>query len=110
MINSSILFSTKDWLFYSLFTFLSLQRYQQAPGSAPPGRGAPPPYPGAPSGGPSHGYGEGRGHYNRRGGAGPDGRGPDPRAPDPRGGRGPSQGDRRSWAPPHSGGQRYEPN
>ena len=82
---------------------LYLQRYQQAPGSAPPGRGAPPPYPGAPSGGPSHGYGEGRGHYNRRGGAGG--------YSDPRAGRGPgsgSQADRRSWAPPHSGGQRYE--
>lgn len=71
---------------------LRRKRYQQAPGSssssAPPSRGAPPPYPGAPSGGPGHGYGEGRGHYNRSRGSG-----------DPRGGGQPQGGDRRSWAP-----------
>ena len=44
-----------------LYYYLVFQRYQQAPGSAPPSRDAPPPYPGAPAGGPSHGYGEGRG-------------------------------------------------
>jgi len=59
-------------------------------GGPPPARGAPPPYPGAPKGGPGHGYGEGRGHYNRsRGGATPDSRG---------GGSKPNP-DRRSWAP-----------
>jgi len=74
---------------------LRRKRYQQAPGAAPPSRGAPPPYPGAPTGGPSHGYGEGRGHYNRSRGGG--GGLVDPRS----GGHG---GDRKSWAPPHSGG------
>jgi len=86
---------------------LRRKRYQQAPGSssssaAPPSRGAPPPYPGAPSGGPGHGYGEGRGHYNRSRGSG-----------EPRGGgqgkAGPQQGqggDRRSWAP-QQGPQRH---
>jgi len=81
---------------------LRRKRYQQAPGSAPPSRGAPPPYPGAPSGGPSHGYGEGRGHYNRRGGGGGESR-----DGSSRGHHHPSAppgGDRRSWAPPHSGG------
>ena len=92
--------------------FIIFQRYQQAPGSAPPSRDAPPPYPGVggPSGGPSHGYGEGRGHYNRsRGASG--GQGGDPRAQMQGGSRGhPATGhgqDRRSWAPPHSGGQRW---
>ena len=56
------------------------------------------------SGGPGHGYGEGRGHYNRRGGGGtPNGGG---------GGGGPSGdhhrgGDRRSWAP-QQGPQRWD--
>ena len=91
--------------------FFNFQRYQQAPGSAPPSRDAPPPYPGVggPSGGPTHGYGEGRGHYNRsRGASG--GQGGDPRAQIPGGSRGhPASGqDRRSWAPPHSGGQRWD--
>ena len=87
-------------------TLLYFQRYQQAPGAAPPSRDAPPPYPGpgAPAGGPSHGYGEGRGHYNRsRGASG--GQGADPRLQGARGHLGGGQ-DRRSWAPPHSGGQR----
>jgi len=88
---------------------LRRKRYQQAPGSAPPSRDAPPPYPGVggPAGGPTHGYGEGRGHYNRsRGASG--GQGGDPRAQNQGGSRGhPASGqDRRSWAPPHSGGQR----
>ena len=91
--------------------FSNFQRYQQAPGSAPPSRDAPPPYPGVggPAGGPSHGYGEGRGHYNRsRGASG--GQGGDPRAQIQGGSRGhPASGhDRRSWAPPHSGGQRWD--
>jgi len=76
---------------------LRRKRYQQAPGSsgssAPPSRGAPPPYPGAPSGGPGHGYGEGRGHYNRSRGSA------DPRAGAQQG------GDRRSWAPQQQQGQ-----
>jgi len=95
------------------------QRYQQAPGSAgsstsvpptrigsgggiippsalPPTRGAPPPYPGVPQGGPGHGYGEGRGHYNRSRGGGATGGALE--------GRGGSSSavvgqDRRSWAP-----------
>ena len=91
--------------------FFNFQRYQQAPGSAPPSRDAPPPYPGVggPAGGPTHGYGEGRGHYNRsRGASG--GQGGDPRAQIQGGSRGhPASGqDRRSWAPPHSGGQRWD--
>ena len=56
-------------------------------------------------GGPGHGYGEGRGHYNRRGGGGtPNGGG---------GGGGGSSGDhhrggdRRSWAP-QQGPQRWD--
>merc|ERR1719471_2694099 len=89
---------------------LRRKRYQQAPGGSsasssgpPPSRGAPPPYPGAPSGGPGHGYGEGRGHYNRRGGGG---------TPNGGGGGGGSSGDhhrggdRRSWAP-QQGPQRH---
>ncbi len=60
-----------------------------ARGAAPPARGAPPPYPGVPQGGPGHGYGEGRGHYNRSRGGG-----------EVRGGGAAAAGqDRRSWAP-----------
>jgi len=90
---------------------LRRKRYQQAPGGSsasssgpPPSRGAPPPYPGAPSGGPGHGYGEGRGHYNRRGGGGggaPNGGGGGSSGDQHRGG-----GDRRSWAP-QQGPQRH---
>jgi len=106
---------------------LRRKRYQQAPGGVPPNssrgvpppsssnsrgvppsnnwgaqpppssRGAPPPYPGAPQGGPGHGYGEGRGHYNRnRGGR---------TSPDGRSGSGSGDGragraaNRTSWAP-----------
>jgi len=86
---------------------LRRKRYQQAPGGSsasssgpPPSRGAPPPYPGAPSGGPGHGYGEGRGHYNRRGGGTPNGGGGGPSGDQHRG------GDRRSWAP-QQGPQRH---
>ena len=42
-----------------MLLFFYLQQYRPAHG----GQGAPPPYPGR--GGPTHGYGEGRGHYNR---------------------------------------------
>ena len=86
-----------------------IQRYQQPPGTAnsavpqvaapPPERGAPPPYSGAPAGGPGHGYGEGRGHYNRSrggGGAAAGGGGGGGERGGSGGGRG---GDRRSWAP-----------
>jgi disintegrin and metalloproteinase domain-containing protein 10 len=76
---------------------LRRKRYQQAPRSVPPSAGysvppstgAPPPYPGAPRGGPGHGYGDGRGHYNRS------------KASDGAASQGDrrSGADRRSWAP-----------
>ena len=45
--------------FVHKYVFVLFQHYRPAHG----GQGAPPPYPGR--GGPTHGYGEGRGHYNR---------------------------------------------
>merc|ERR1719220_3217117 len=79
---------------------LRRKRYQQAPGGSSASSSGPPPSRGAPSGGPGHGYGEGRGHYNRRGGGTPNGGGGGPSGDQHRG------GDRRSWAP-QQGPQRH---
>jgi hypothetical protein len=66
----------------------TLQQYRPAHG----GQGAPPPYPGR--GGPTHGYGEGRGHYNRARPSEPPvypNNQQAPRRPQPQGGRSSSQ-------------------